>query len=109
MIPPKAIELVSTTTSYRRKSYHWKFQRDELDLSIENKTIYVGFGKTLCPFLIIKINNKYELSSEVTRFLSGPIVAPRIKMMFDDLDSLIEFVIDEYSNFTKPGQIELTL
>ena len=120
MIPPKPQNLTSSTLGSRRRSYHWKFPNNDIDLTVEENTIRVLFGEDLSGggptfyldeyhrrmFVGFDPNDKY---SSLKKWAIGSSNDLRILSMFQDTSDFVDFVIDEHEQITRPGQMEFTI
>jgi hypothetical protein len=120
MIPPKPQNLTSSKLGNRRKSFHWKFPSDEIDLTIEEKTIRILLGENLSGggptfyldkptsslFIGFDPDDKYSFLKKWANGDSGDF---KILSMFEDTSDFVNFVINEHQQLTNPGQMEFII
>jgi len=114
MTPPNPQNLISTTTSIHRRSFHWKFEDDdEFDLSIDRNAITIMFGIAPGPEDIFMFKCKYgDCIDEYRSFRDAVLHNDRfvkIQTWFNGTDKFIEFVTEEHKDLVADGQTELEL
>lgn len=112
-MPPKPQNLTSSSLGHRRRSFHWKFPIDEIDLTIEENTIRILFGEDLLGggptfyldeyhrrmFVGFDSNDKY---SSLKKWVNGSSNDMRILSMFENTSDFTDFVIGLHEQLIEP-------
>jgi len=110
MIPLKPENLTSTTTSSKRRSYHWVFDKHELDISIDPNTIWIQTDNAnlIAGLKCEKRFFGYEYPHLINWIQNSP-KAVNIISWFGNTTLFMDFLVAEHQEIVNPEQHELDL